>query len=650
MKRYVQSAVVSCSVLAGALFLATSLSAQAPAGGAAPGGAAPGGAPAMGGFGGGMGGFGGAPAGGPGAGGQRPAGGPGAGAGAPAGGGMGMGGFGGGMGGFGGGMGMGGFGGGMGGFGGGMGGMGMGGAGGNQAPAVDMATLPGGIRSEEAEKADDSGFPMVKDLKASDKYPEIMKFRDGTEVTKDNWPKRAEEIKKLYEYYMYGVWHDGSEVDVTYKMNEGDNNGRKSMTVTVTRKSTGKSGTFDVNITLPTASDEVKMPEGGWPVVLGMHGAQEAVAASRGYASMTFGGGGGFMGGVTNIAADNNRHTGLFYDLYPYGEDWKEQTGELLAWSWGISRIIDALEKGAGKELNINPKNTIVTGVSRYGKAAMVCGAFEPRIKMCAPSCSGAGGVAMYRYVSEGKTYDFSSKNDSKEYKYGRNEPIDSLQATGEQGWFNNKFMCFKDPKTLPVDQHMLAMLCADPNRYLFIIGSCTGEDWVNAPAMWLTFRAAKASYEKLGLGDHIVANIHKSGHAVTAEDMNYMIDYFNEKVYGIKSKTDLTCLTTSAFELPVNKDPLFDSFGGTVPPQPKPDPAPAANANGGQRPGGGMGGFGGGMGGFGGGMGGAPRPAGAPGAAGGAPRPAGAPGAAGGAPRPAGAPGAGAPAAGGPR
>ena len=52
------------------------------------------------------------------------------------------------------------------------------------------------------------------------------------------------------------------------------------------------------------------------------------------------------MGGVTSIAADNNRHTGLFYDLYPYGEDWKEQTGELLAWSWGISRIIDALEKG----------------------------------------------------------------------------------------------------------------------------------------------------------------------------------------------------------------------------------------------------------------------------------------------------------------
>ena len=74
MNRYVQSTVMTCSILAGIIFLATSLSAQAPAAGAPAGGAPAGGAPAMGGFGGGMGGFGG-----------------------------GMGGFGGGMGGFGGG-------------------------------------------------------------------------------------------------------------------------------------------------------------------------------------------------------------------------------------------------------------------------------------------------------------------------------------------------------------------------------------------------------------------------------------------------------------------------------------------------------------------------------------------------------------------
>ena len=229
--------------------------------------------------------------------------------------------------------------------------------------------------------------------------------------------------------------------------------------------------------------------------------------------------------------------------------------------SASISRIIDALEKGAGKELNINPKNTIVTGVSRYGKAAMVCGAFEPRIKMCAPSCSGAGGVAMYRYVSEGKTYDFSSKNDSKEYKYGRNEPIDSLQATGEQGWFNGRFMEFRAENQIPVDQHMLASLVVNPNRYLFIICSCQNENWVNAPAQWMTYLGAKRVFDYVGLGDHIAINVHLSGHAVIEEDMKYMMDYFDHHVYGAEPKTDLSQLTHSPFELDKNKDSFADTF-----------------------------------------------------------------------------------------
>jgi len=459
---------------------------------------------------------------------------------------------------------------------------GMGG-GANQPPAVDMKSL--------AEKADNSGYAMVKDMKASETYPDALTFRDGKKVTKENWPARQEEISKLYQYYVYGQWRDGSDEKVSYTIDDS----KKSMKITIKRVSTGKEGTMNVTVTLPDESKN-KMPEGGWPVVVGLHGGvQEQLAASRGYAAIIL--------SANAIASDNNRHTGLFYDLYPYGEDWKEQTGVLMAWSWGAAKILDALEAGAGKELKINAKNSAITGVSRYGKAAIVCGAFEKRFKMVMPSCSGAGGVAMFRYVSEGKTYDFSSKNDSKSYTYGKNEPIDSLQATGEQGWFNNKFMAFNDAKTMPFDQYMLCSLCADPNRYLFIIGSCTGEDWVNAPAMWFTYRGAAKIFQFLGLDDHIICNIHKSGHAVIAEDMNYMIDYFNEKVYGIKSERDLSNLKTSVFELPANKDPLFDSFGDTKPAQPKPDPAPSANAN----QGGGMGGFGGGMGGmmggFGGGM-----------------------------------------------
>jgi hypothetical protein len=260
----------------------------------------------------------------------------------------------------------------------------------------------------------------------------------------------------------------------------------------------------------------------------------------------------------------------MFYDLYPYGEDWKEQTGVLMAWAWGASKVIDALEAGADKVMKVNAANSIVTGVSRWGKSTMVCGAFERRFKMVVPSCSGTGGVAMFRYLSKGKTYDFSMLDGPASYTYGDNEQLHNLQTTGGQGWFNNKWCQFKDPKTLPFDQHMLCSLVADKDRYLFIIASCTGEDWVNAPSMWMTYRADRAVFEKLGLGEHLACNVHLTGHAVTAEDMKYIVDYFRFHVYGEKPSLDLGKLTTSVFELPVNKDPLFDQFGGTVPKAPE--------------------------------------------------------------------------------
>ena len=86
---------------------------------------------------------------------------------------------------------------------------------------------------------------------------------------------------------------------------------------------------------------------------------------------------------------------------------------------------------------------------------------------------------------------------------------------------------------------------------------------------MWMTYRATRAVYKKLGIGDNLACNVHLTGHAVTAEDMRYIVDYFRSHVYGEKLGLDLSKLTTSVFELPVNKDPAFDQFGGTVPKTP---------------------------------------------------------------------------------
>ena len=392
-------------------------------------------------------------------------------------------------------------------------------------------------------------FPSVSSIQSSKDVPDPFVFMDGSKVeSQDDWWKRQSEISCMYEYYMYGVWRDGSDDEVTYKINGSQ------MTINIKRKSTGKTTSFPANINLPNSVRH----EGGAPVIIGMHsGISEKTAQSLGYAVITIGG-----DMFSNpVASDDMNHKGAFYDLYPYGSDWKEQTGVLMAWSWGCSKILDALYNGAAKELNINPDSSIVTGVSRWGKATAVCGAFDKRFKMVAPSCSGAGGLALYRYSSVGKTYDFSSKGGSSSYRYSENEPLGSLQATGERGWFNNRFMEFRSGESFPMDQHMLGSLVADPNRYLFIIGSCENEDWVNAPSVWMSYLGMKHVWDYLGISDNLAINIHRTGHAVIEEDVKYMCQYFDYHVYGIQPSIDLSILQTSVFALPKNHDTYADTF-----------------------------------------------------------------------------------------
>ena len=90
-------------------------------------------------------------------------------------------------------------------------------------------------------------FPSVSQIRASDAVPDPFIFMDGSKVeTQDDWWKRQAEISCMYEYYMYGVWRDGSDDEVSYSVS-----GSK-MTVTVKRKSTGKTASFETNVSLPS--------------------------------------------------------------------------------------------------------------------------------------------------------------------------------------------------------------------------------------------------------------------------------------------------------------------------------------------------------------------------------------------------------------
>jgi endo-1,4-beta-xylanase len=431
-------------------------------------------------------------------------------------------------------------------------------------------------------------LPVMKEL------PDAFTFLDGSKVTTLNdWEKRKDEIARMYEYYMYGKDPDTSAEKVTMEyvksftmagmfgpMTLTAQANQKFVKINIARGS--KKVDFVAAITFPSKTDRgtVKLVppthEGGYPVVIvigSLGNSQKQYLNENGYAVIEF--------GNNEIAADDGSRTGDFYSLYPYGNTWDTQTGVLMAWGWGVSKIVDMLELDAsGKnELQISPVNTIVTGVSRNGKAAAVAGAFDDRIKVTVPASSGESGMAAFRYSSSGKSYNYKSLTKEEfidfkgevdgtavwnnyqrnpVHKVGSNESLSNSQGSGH--WFNTTFQDFQTVDQLPFDQHLLVALTADKDRYYLITGEIDGGDWINPAAMYVTYLAAQNIYDSLGINGNIGIHLHATGHALTLEDTKYLVEFCNKNLYGIvDGKMNLKDLKTSIFEEPVNYDPYLD-------------------------------------------------------------------------------------------
>ena len=360
-----------------------------------------------------------------------------------------------------------------------------------------------------------------------------------------------DKLRSFYEENMYGTWRQGEKV--SYELLGEDPKAKEDRggfpnpfeviggeLVKIKVEAGGRTTDFTIHAYIPNEEDR-KIYKKGSPFIICMHPIMpKDYALSKGYAV--------FVLESSRIASDDMKHKGAFYELYPYGTDSGSQTGVLMAWAWGASKVLDAVYAGLDKEFSLDPEASMVTGVSRYGKATAVCGAFDDRFRMTIPACSGAGGLALYNFVSEGRTYNLKKVGGSYEYTYEKNEPLDCLQSEAERGWFNDRFLDYKQPSDIPMDQENLPILALDKNRFYFIIASYTGEDWVNAPAMWECYKKANETYEKEGLSDHLVVHYHLKGHAVIEEDMELIVDYFNHMYLGTELKTDLDSLKTTAF------------------------------------------------------------------------------------------------------
>jgi hypothetical protein len=174
--------------------------------------------------------------------------------------------------------------------------------------------------------------------------------------------------------------------------------------------------------------------------------------------------GAGLKEGVIGIAAQG-KPRGL--------HDW----GALRAWAWGASRALDLFSS----QPQVDPKRVAIEGLSRYGKAALVTMAFDPRFSIGFIGSSGAGGAKPLRR-------DFG-------------ERIENLTASGEYHWFAPEFLRYGGPLTvndLPVDAHELMALAAP--RPLFISAGNLKEDgWVDPHGSFLAAKEASPVYRLLG-------------------------------------------------------------------------------------------------------------------------------------------------------
>ena len=84
-----------------------------------------------------------------------------------------------------------------------------------------------------------------------------------------------------------------------------------------------------------------------------------------------------------------------FYSLYPGGS----QTGLLVAWALGVSRIVDVIAQSDGTILRADAVG--VSGCSRFGKGAFIAGAFDQQIALTMPVESGTAGVPIWRGIAE---------------------------------------------------------------------------------------------------------------------------------------------------------------------------------------------------------------------------------------------------------
>lgn len=343
-------------------------------------------------------------------------------------------------------------------------------------------------------------LPKFEELEKKSELPDpFTSFETGKKV---DWDQRREELKRLFQHYVYGYLppkpaYESTEVTQRAPVMDG-----RAQLIEISHTiGPDKDHTTTLHIALfvPTAAEgpvpvflavnkcgnvEVIPDEAitRWPVENPHSGCKNVERGNkedywaletiidRGYGFATM--------HVNDIDPDMHDFSDGVHALYdswfdeqgiPQAQRW----GTVAAWAWGLHRGIDVLEK----QPEVNAKQIALTGHSRRGKTALFAAAMDERVALVVPHQSGTGGMALNR------------NNDQETVK---------RITTVFPHWFNDAFDQFGDnEEKLPIDQHLLIAVVA-PRPLMETSG--LQDTWANFESSFQAIQAASPVYEALGV------------------------------------------------------------------------------------------------------------------------------------------------------
>jgi cephalosporin-C deacetylase-like acetyl esterase len=363
------------------------------------------------------------------------------------------------------------------------------------APAEQKAALKEMLRvlprSESWEKwlaATGTLPPNFDALPTTPFLPDPLRFTNGREVKRNDWPKRRVELLALFQHYVTGSWplSPGNT-----RVAESKERKEAGATVREILLEFGPqhAGRLNAELIIPKG-------DGPFPVFVTQdnHRRWALVAVSRGYIGCVYAG------------ADSRDDTEPWRALWPE-QDWTKLTRR----AWAASRCIDYLHTLPFVKTN----QIALTGHSRNGKTSLIAAAFDQRVNAVISSSSGAGGACSYRFFSE--------------TQFG--EGIENITRAFPD-WLHPRLRFFAGRENkLPIDQPEL-LACIAPRPCL--ISSALNDGVESIWAIEHTYRSARRVYDLYERGTDLNLRYRPGGHETRAEDIEAYVDWL-DSVFGRK-------------------------------------------------------------------------------------------------------------------